>query len=310
LVVWLVAQGPVVLPYDEAFAGLSRADLAAVDAQLLPFMRHDRVTLAGAMIAIGALYYGLAVGALRAGARWAWAALSVSAAIGFASFLLFLGFGYFDPLHALLAALLLPCFVTTLRHPPPRAAAPAPAEADLHNDRAWRLALWGQLLLVATALGVIAGGIGIAAIGVTSVFVPSDLAFLGTTRAELDAAGERLVALIAHDRAGFGGALVSAGAGLLVVALRGIRRGEAWLWWTLLVGGVPAFAATLATHLTVGYDDVPHLLPVLAGAVLYAAALACLRPYLRAGRPLRARPALSGGRSASRGAAPRGVRAR
>ena len=60
---------------------------------------------------------------------------------------------------------------------------------------------------------------------------------------------------MAHDRAGFGGALASAGAALLLVALRGIKRGDHRLWWTLAAAGLPGFAATIVIHAGVGYTD-------------------------------------------------------
>jgi hypothetical protein len=44
--------------------------------------------------------------------------------------------------------------------------------------------------------------------GSTRVFVAEDLEFMGLTRGALDAINPRLVPLIAHDRAGFGGGLV------------------------------------------------------------------------------------------------------
>ena len=59
-------------------------------------MAHDRATLAGVMIALGALYTGLALNRVS---HWEWLALTTSAALGFGSFALFLGYGYFDPLH-------------------------------------------------------------------------------------------------------------------------------------------------------------------------------------------------------------------
>ena len=51
-----IAATKVVLPYDEAFLGMSINDLTAINPRLLAFMAHDRVTLAGVMVAIGLLY--------------------------------------------------------------------------------------------------------------------------------------------------------------------------------------------------------------------------------------------------------------
>ena len=277
VIIWLVAQGPVMLGYDERFVGLTSEQLTAANDRLLPFMAHDRATLAGVMIALGALYTGLALNGL---ARWEWAALTTSAALGFGSFALFIGYGYFDPLHAALTLLLAPAFVLTIKRRPPRGFAPAPIP-DLHDDDAWRRAQRGQLLLVSAALGVIAGGLGIATIGITTVFVGSDLAFLEATRGQLNAIDPQLISLVAHDRAGFGGALASAGAALLLVALRGIKRGDHRLWWTLAAAGLPGFAATILIHANVGYTDFMHLAPVLVAAVLYGGALVCLYPYMK-----------------------------
>src|SRR5688572_32739835 len=114
---WIVAATRVVLPYDEAFVGLSRAELEAVNGRLLAFLAHDRVTLSGTMIAIGVLYAQLSLFPLRGGELWARRAIMISAAVGFSSFLLFLGFGYFDPLHALVTLLLLPFFLLGLFGP-------------------------------------------------------------------------------------------------------------------------------------------------------------------------------------------------
>jgi len=213
---------------------------------------------------------------LRAGE---WVALTTSAALGFLSFALFMGYGYFDPLHAGLTLLLAPAFVATIVRRPRRGFAPAPVP-DLRNDRAWRRAQRGQLMLVAAAIGIAAGGLGIATIGVTTVFVPSDLAFLQATREQIDAIDPQLISVVAHDRAGFGGALASAGVGLLLIALRGIRRGDSRLWWTLAIAGLPGFAATIVIHAEVGYRNLMHLAPVLVAASLYTGALVCLRPYL------------------------------
>ena len=275
---WLVAATRVVLPYDEAFVQLSRQQLAALNPRLLPFMAHDRIALAGTMVSIGVIYSQLAYHALRYGAHWARRVLKVSATVGFASFFLFLGFGYFDPLHAAVSLLLLPFFLLGIRER--SLAAPAIPQPDLANDAAWYAALWGQSLFIGIGLGLVLAGATITGVGITSVFVPEDLAFLQTTRAALESINPRLVALVAHDRAGFGGALVSDGLAVLLISLWGIRRGARWVWWTLCLAGLPGFAGGLGIHVMVGYLDRWHLAPAVAALIAYMLGLALLYPYV------------------------------
>src|SRR5437667_95761 len=55
-------------------------------------------------------------------------------------------------------------------------------------------------------------------VGMTTVFVPQDLTFMQVTPSDLNAVTPRLVPVIAHDRAGFGGGLFSIGIILLFIA--------------------------------------------------------------------------------------------
>jgi dihydroorotate dehydrogenase len=278
IVVGIVAMTRIVLPYDEAFVGLTRAQLAAINPRLLPFMAHDRVTVAGTMLSTGILYVGLAWGGIRHGQHWAQKAFVISALSGFATFFLFIGYGYFDPLHAVLTLSLLPLFVLSLiaRKVPPTFAAPP----NLINDRRWHLAQWGQLLFVTIGFGLIVAGIAISSVGVTSVFVPEDLHFMQTTAEVLAAANPRLVPLVAHDRAGFGGNLVSVGLAVILLALWGFRQGQRWVWWTLLLSGLAGFAGAIGVHLSVGYLDLWHLFPALLALVMFVAGAALAGPYL------------------------------
>jgi hypothetical protein len=174
--------------------------------------------------------------------------------------------------------LLLPLFLLGLRA---RADAPPTVPApDLHNNRAWRLAQWGQLGAVALGVGLVGAGVTIMGVGVSGVYVPEDLAFLCTSAAELRRANGRLAALVAHDRAGLGGALVSNGLGVLLLGLWGVRRGARWVWWTLLLAGGPGFAAALGVHWAIGYVDLWHLAPGLLGLALFVVTLLLLGPYL------------------------------
>ena len=273
-----IAATRVVLPYDEHFAGLTRAALHAANPRLLPFLTHDRVTLAGAMLAIAVLYVGLSWFGTRRGRHWAYVAILASSAVGTASFFLFLGFGYFDPFHAFVTAVLLQLALLGAhgRVGPPRRL-PPPMRRE---DRAWRLGLWGQLALVVQSVGFIGAGLVIAGIGATHVFVQEDLEFLQTTAAGLQAAGPNLVPLVAHDRATLGGMLLAAGVTILLATLWGFRPGERWLWWTLLLAGLPGYAAAIGVHYVVGYESAFHLAPAFAGLALFAAALAAAYPSL------------------------------
>lgn len=273
-----IAATRVVLPYDEAFLGMSRDQLHAVNPRLVAFMAHDRVSLAGPMLTVGLMYVGLSVGGIRRGAHWAMVAVFASACVGFASFFLFLGFGYLDTLHAFVTACLLQLLLLAM-HSELGAYAPTVPPA-LRTDRTWRLAQWGQLLLVLHAAAVLVAGLVISTVGVTVVFVHEDLEFMQTTAEQLRAANPRLVPLVAHDRATFGGMLVSTGTVLLLTALWGYRAGSGWLWWTLLPAGILGYAPAIAVHFAVGYTDGMHLLPAFVGLGVFLLGLALSRSYL------------------------------
>lgn len=286
-----IALTRVVLPYDEAFVGLYAHELHAINPRLLDFMAHDRVSLAGTMIAIGAMYLALSLCGIRRGLHWAQQTVFISAATGFASFFLFLGFGYLDTFHAFVTAVLFQLLLLALHS---RLGTHLPDVAPpLREDPAWRRANWGQLLLVVHGFGLLCAGLTISVIGVTEVFVPQDLEFMQTTAEALSGAHARLVPLVAHDRATLGGMLLASGWLFLLPVLWGFRNGSAWLWWSLLVSGCSAYAAALGIHYGVGYLSLVHLLPVFGGLGLLLLGLGLSRSYL-CGRPYHAEPQRSG----------------
>jgi dihydroorotate dehydrogenase len=273
-----IAATKVVLPYDEEYLGMSRDELSAINPHLLHFMAHDRISLAGAMVAIGLMYVGLSVFGVRRGLHWARQSVLISAFTGFVSFFMFLGFGYLDPFHAFVTAALLQLLLLGVHA---RLGPYTPAEPpDVRGDSAWRLSLWGQLLMVVHGFALLGAGAVISIIGVTQVFVHEDLEFMGTTAAALSAANPRLVPLVAHDRATLGGMLLASGWIFLLPALWGYRRGASWLWWILLIAGSIAYAAAIAVHYAVGYLSVKHLLPALGGFALLLVGLILSYPYL------------------------------
>jgi hypothetical protein len=260
-----IACTRVVMPYDEAMSGLTRARIGAVSPRLLPFMAHDRVSLAGAMLGVGILFAGLAWFAIRRGQHWAERAVIVPALVGFLSFFSFLGFGYFDPLHAFVTAILFQFMLLAIVGRPSRLV--ADGVADRVNDAAWLRGQWGQLGFVVHGGLVLAAGIVISIIGMTTVFVREDLAYLQLCAADLSAV-PGLVPLVAHDRGTFGGMLMVAGLTMLLAALWGFRRGARWLWWTLVGAGTVGYAVAIAVHHAVGYVDAWHLAPAASRAFL------------------------------------------
>jgi hypothetical protein len=261
-----IAHTRVVMPYDEMISGLNREKISAINARLLDFMAHDRVTLSGTMLSVGILYSMLSFFGSRRGMHWAQVAVVLSASCGFASFFLFLGFGYFDPFHAFVTAVLFQVLLMAAHCDLPAYRADTPPEST--NDRAWRRSQWGQLIFILHGATIISAGCVICVVGMTSVFVHDDLAFMQTTAELLTTAHPSLVPLVAHDRATWGGMLISVGVCVLLSSLWGFRRGNAWLWWALVVSGTTAYASTIAIHWDVGYTSPHHLLPAYAGFVM------------------------------------------
>ncbi len=279
----LIATTRVVMPYDESMAGLTRQQLVAVNDRLLSFMTHDRVTLAGTMLAVGILYSGLAWHGIRRGVHWAFVTVVASALAGFVSFFSFLGFGYFDPFHAFVTAILFQFLALTVHSvlPPPQRQPPP----ELWNDRRWRANQWGQLLFVVQGAILIVAGLVISGVGMTSVFVPEDLEFMNVCTADLVDAHPQLVPLVAHDRATFGGMLIACGVATLLPALWGFQRGQAWLWRALMAAGNIAYCSTILVHWAVGYHSLKHLLPAYGGWALLWAGGAASHAFLVARDP-------------------------
>jgi hypothetical protein len=86
-------------------------------------------------------------------------------------------------------------------------------------------------------------------------------------RDELRAINPRLVPLIAHDRAGFGGGLCSAGVAMYFCVWCG--RPSKSLWQVLALSGTVGFACAILVHPAIGYTDFTHLAPAYAGALSY-----------------------------------------
>lgn len=277
-----ITLGPLLLWYDRNFLGMDRTELDGVDRHLGHFLQHDRITLAGTMLAIGVLYVGLAAGGMWRGWPWAREAYLVSGVVGFPTLFYFLATRFVEPLHLAVTLILFPMFLAAVWRPPSEAQWRVVAERPLSERRR---ALVGQLLLVITGVGLFVGGAVVSVVGLTHVFVASDLVYLDTTAEALRAANPRLLPFVAHDRAGFGGALMGAATAIMLLSAWGWRRGESWVWWTLALAAAAGFLPMIAVHGSIRYTDFGHVAPVYFGIALTTVALALARPYLCAGVP-------------------------
>jgi hypothetical protein len=270
------------LPHDSQALGMDAAGLAHLaNRHLTMFMFHDRVAFGGTLLAIGSAYWWLAEFPLRAGEAWAWWAFAISGAAGFASFLTYLGYGYLDSWHALATMLLLPVFLIGLWR------SRGCVRGRLQINQVWRVAprseprvaTLGRRIIQACAIGLILAGATIMVVGMTTVFVPQDLSFMGMTRTQIASISPMLIPIIAHDRAGFGGGLFSCGLLILLMTLHATLTRS----FLEVVGlmGLFGFGAALGVHGAIGYLDLTHLAPAYLGALLFLIGLTlCVRGYL------------------------------
>jgi hypothetical protein len=254
------------LPHDTGYLGMSATELCAYQGcRILHFMIHDRISFGGVLVAIGVIYLWLIEFPLRQGETWAWWALVASGLVGFLSFLSYLGYGYLDSWHEAGTLALLPLFGGGVFRARGLAKIAMPAQSlDIRTRQGL-----GRALFLLAAVGIALAGLVISAVGITTVFVPQDLEFIGGTRAAIGAIHPHLLPLIAHDRAGFGGALASFGVAMLL-SLRYGRSSRA-LWQALAVAGAAGFSTAIGVHPVIGYLSITHLGPAVLGAAVFAA---------------------------------------
>jgi hypothetical protein len=115
------------------------------------------------------------------------------------------------------------------------------------------------------------GGLTILTVGMTCVFVPQDLQFMGLNVADMNRINPRLVPLIAHDRAGFGGGVCVSG--LVLASCIWCGAPSRSLWQVLALAGFVGFSTAIGVHPAVGYTSLTHLAPAILGAVGYTCGL-------------------------------------
>ena len=267
------------LPQDVRYLGMTAAELCRVrSCRVLDFMVHDRAAFGGALLGLAVLYTWLTVFPLSRHEQWAWWIWLVTGGTGFVTFLAYLRYGYLDTWHGFGTLLLLPVFVTGMWRSR-RLVSPIRVKSAFRRDpRATHLSgrqAWGRTVLLGGAAATALAGLAILRIGVTDTFVPEDLEFIGLTAADLRAINPRLVPLIAHDRAGFGGGVFTLG--LTTLLCLWCAEPSRHLRQAVATAGLLSLTAALGVHMTVGYTDLWHLAPPVVAAALLLIGLALWR---------------------------------
>ena len=269
------------LPHDAKSIGFTSDQLFLLSPNLVKFMLHDRAAFGGVLLSIGTWYMWLAFYPLANGQAWAWKTFCISGVLGFGSFLLYIGYGYLDLWHGIATLCLLPFFIVGMIQSRNiiQGSSHFKIIPDLKPLLARSFHSYSLILLYLYALGLVSAGLVISVVGITTIFVPSDLEFIQLCSSDIEAISSNLLGLIAHDRAGFGGALVSTGVTVWLVITNATFSKS--LWQTLLVSGSFGFISAITIHYYIGYTDFLHILPAFLGAAIFSIAIFLSWKHLR-----------------------------
>src|SRR5688500_20315660 len=101
---------------------------------------------------------------------------------------------------------------------------------------------------------------------------------MGVQSSVPQAVSSRLITLIAHDRAVFGGAICTTG--ITVLFCVWCARPAKSLWQVLCFSGVVGFASAIGIHPVVGYNNLLHLAPAILGSIIFLVGLVLAYPTM------------------------------
>jgi len=263
------------LPHDIESLGMSAAQLSVFNnGTIVNFMFHDRISFGGSLIAVGLLYMWLAEFPLRNKEAWAWWLFLLSGMYGFGSFLSYIGYGYFDLWHAVGTVCLLPIYFLGLICSYRYIEGEKNIRCLLKRKNNYKFKSKegiGNFLLLFTSAGLFLGGAVIMIVGMTSVFVPQDLEYMQINVCGLEEINRKLIPIIAHDRASFGGGLATIGI-MFFFSIYCSPSNKA-LWQILAVSISIGFYAAIGVHFLIGYLNFSHIAPAYFGLIAFYAGL-------------------------------------
>lgn len=265
---FLTAASIRILPHETSFLHSSVNELNFRDhaGNLVGYMMHNRVSFGGALFAIGLLYLFMAQVLLRQGAVWAWWGFLLSGYLGVSSFLSYFLTDYLDVWHGfgsvgLMLTITLGLVTSFPTLPRPRSISQIWPK-DLFATLASPFTI-GRLILSVWAFGMMVGGFLVLETGVVRVFVPEDLQFMRSSIDALRQINPQVIPFVAHDRIGFGGALISCGVAALGCIWHGLKPGGRWALAVLCGAWFMQTVTAIGVHPLVGYNSLWHLFPFL-----------------------------------------------
>lgn len=284
----LIAATVTLLPGDVRYLGMDQSRLCQeVGCRFTDFITHNRAAYGGATIGSGVMVAWIVRHPLRAGEAWGWWTLLAAGAVQCGCSIAFIaygqtqayGFGAWHVAAVLLASLALAGGLLATRGMLRDTSSPIAALRRSGYSSVGRGAEGlGQLFFVSLAVGFVFSGGSVLLVAMTTVFVPQDVSFLGLDAAQVHGVSERLLSLLAHERAEFGVAMMTMGTLVAATAWKGIGVYGWSLWLAMGAAGSVHFAAVITSHFLVDYTDFLHLAPVYGAVVLLAAALYAWRP--------------------------------
>ena len=257
------------LPHDVEALGMTVDYLYTFNnGRIVKFMFHDRVSYGGSLISVGILYLWIALFPLHKKEKWAWYVLLFSGIYGFGSFLTYIGYDYYDSWHGIGTLLLIPIFLLGLIYSYSNEKLDVNYYWNMKSKFGYKTKIeLGYSLLLFTGLSLFLGGIIIMLVGMTTVFVPQDLGYMKINICGLETISQKLIPVIAHDRASFGGGLATIG--VMFSSIVWCSKATRILWETIALSITIGFSSAIVIHFIIGYLNFSHLVPAYFGLSIF-----------------------------------------
>lgn len=279
------------LPYELSYIQMTISELESYfDGRLMGFIFHDRVIYHGALMSYGILYTWLAWFPMRPSRSevWAWWTLLISGTIGAGStYISYIYSDYLDIWYGSLSVGLILIFYIGLILSYRSLRNPFNLKSFFKSGSSvwiWSPAGIGRLYLLFWAVGTALGGILIFTTGMTRIFVPEDLMYMGTTIETIQNINPNLIPFIAHDRLGFGVTLLAIGIAAVAIIWKGIQPRSKNTLIALTVAYLISDLTAIWVHPIVGYNSFTHLLPFIVKDIAFFFAIFHLYGAMRQSR--------------------------